>query len=62
MTSGADSGGRIRFDVFEADLRSGELFRQGRRVSLPNQSFLALAVLLEQPGQQIGRASCRERV
>ena len=61
--TGASSGPvRIRFDVFEADLRTGELFRQGKRVALPNQSFLALAALLEQPGQVVSRDELRARL
>src|SRR5882757_6511958 len=61
--TGASSGpGRVRFDLFEADLRTGELFRQGKRVALPNQSFLALAALLEQPGQVVSRDELRARL
>jgi DNA-binding winged helix-turn-helix (wHTH) protein len=56
------SDARIRFGVFEADLRSGELFREGRRIALPNQSFLALSALLEQPGQLVSREALRARL
>jgi Tol biopolymer transport system component/DNA-binding winged helix-turn-helix (wHTH) protein len=62
MMPASDSGGRIRFDVFEADLRSGELFKEGRRIPLPNQSFLALTALLEQPGQLVSREALRARL
>ena len=39
----------VRFDTFEADLRTEELFRSGRRVRLPHQSFQILAMLLDRP-------------
>ncbi len=53
---------RIRFGVFEADLQSKELFRQGERIPLPNQSFVALAALLERPGQLVSREELRRRL
>jgi Tol biopolymer transport system component/DNA-binding winged helix-turn-helix (wHTH) protein len=49
------SDGRIRFGAFEADLVSRELFKDGRRIPLANQSFVALAALLERPGQLVSR-------
>jgi Tol biopolymer transport system component/DNA-binding winged helix-turn-helix (wHTH) protein len=56
------SGGRIRFGAFEADLGSRELFKDGRRIPLANQSFVALAVLLERPGQLVSREELRRRI
>ena len=53
---------RVCFDVFAADLRTGELFREGQRVVLPNQSFLALAALLEHPGELVTREALRARL
>src|SRR5512138_2634177 len=53
---------RIRFDEFEADLRTQELRRDGRAVRLPNQSFLILAALLEQPGELVTRETLRRRL
>jgi Tol biopolymer transport system component/DNA-binding winged helix-turn-helix (wHTH) protein len=55
-------GNRIRFGVFEADLQSKELFREGKRIPLPNQSFVALAALLERPGELVSREELRRRV
>ena len=57
---GAD--GRIRFGAFEADLDSKELFKEGKRVPLANQSFVALATLLERPGQLVSREELRKRL
>jgi Tol biopolymer transport system component/DNA-binding winged helix-turn-helix (wHTH) protein len=62
MIQAGNAQARIRFGAFEADLRSGELFRDGRRVALPNQSFLALSALLEQPGQLVSREALRARL
>lgn len=53
---------RIRFDHFEADLRTHELRRDGRVVRLPNQSFLILAALLQQPGELVTREALRRRL
>src|SRR3954447_621417 len=53
---------RVCFDEFAADLRTGELFRKGQRVVLPNQSFLALAALLERPGELVTRDELRARL
>jgi Tol biopolymer transport system component/DNA-binding winged helix-turn-helix (wHTH) protein len=53
---------RIRFGDFTADLASQELFRSGNLVRIPNQSFLALAALLEKPGQLVSREELRSRL
>ena len=37
----------VRFGVFEADLRTGELRRSGRKVPLQEKPFQVLALLLE---------------
>ena len=39
----------LRFEAFEVNLRSGELYRDGQRVKLPEHSFQILAILLERP-------------
>src|SRR6516162_6115160 len=50
---------RVRFGIFEADLRSGELYRQGRRITLHQQPFQVLAMLLEHPGEVVTREELR---
>ena len=62
MTGKSPPNGRIRFGVFEADLESGELFKEGQRIALANQSFVALAALLERPGQLVSREELRRRL
>ncbi len=52
---------RIAFDNFEADLRSGELRKNGSRVRLQAQPFQLLALLLENAGEVVTREEiCRE--
>jgi len=46
----SDPPRRLRFGVFEADLRTGQLTRRGSRVRLQDQPFQVLAALLEKPG------------
>jgi hypothetical protein len=47
--------GRLRFGVFELDLRAGELRKHGLRVRLQEQPFQVLAKLLEHPGEVVTR-------
>ena len=46
---------RIVFDRFEADLLSGELRKNGRRIRLQAKPFQLLALLLERPGEVVTR-------
>jgi len=50
----------VRFGVFEADLRAGELRRNGVRVRLQDLPFRALALLLSRPGEVITREEFRQ--
>ena len=56
-TTGSDvatsppSSGRLRFDHFEIDLRSGEVWNRGKRVRLQEQPFQVLRVLVERRGE-----------
>lgn len=52
----------VRFGVFEADPRTRELRKQGRRVPLQGQPFDILTMLLERPGQLVSRTEIRERL
>src|SRR5216684_4002368 len=42
----------LRFGVFEVDVHSGELRRQGARIKLQEQPFHVLTVLLQRPGDR----------
>jgi len=50
----------VRFGVFEADLRAGELRRSGVRVRLQDLPFRALTLLLSRPGEVIAREEFRQ--
>jgi Tol biopolymer transport system component/DNA-binding winged helix-turn-helix (wHTH) protein len=53
---------RVRFGLFEADLRTFELWKAGRRVKLQEQPFKILKVLLERPGDVVTREEFQERL
>src|SRR5580692_4103967 len=52
----------IRFGVFEFDLRSGELRKQGRKIRLEGQPVQILIYLLENPGELITRDQLHRRL
>jgi TolB-like protein/DNA-binding winged helix-turn-helix (wHTH) protein len=53
---------RVRFGLFEVDFRTGELFKNGRKVRLQEQPFRILKMLLEHPGELITREEMRDRL
>jgi TolB-like protein/DNA-binding winged helix-turn-helix (wHTH) protein/Flp pilus assembly protein TadD len=53
---------RLRFGVFELDLRAGELRKHGIRIRLQEQPFQVLAMLLEHPGEVVTREELRKRL
>jgi TolB-like protein/DNA-binding winged helix-turn-helix (wHTH) protein/Flp pilus assembly protein TadD len=53
---------RLRFGVFEADPRIGELTKHGKRLPLQEQPFQLLAVLLERPGELVSREELRAKI
>src|SRR6478736_5034855 len=55
MQQARDVPGRLRFGVFEADLRTGELKKRGVRIRLQEQPFHVLAVMLARPGELVTR-------
>lgn len=46
---------RLAFDTYEADLHSGELRKNGKRIRLQAQPFQLLVMLLDRPGQLVTR-------
>jgi TolB-like protein/DNA-binding winged helix-turn-helix (wHTH) protein/Flp pilus assembly protein TadD len=58
----ASTHGRLRFGVFEVDLRAGELRKRGVRLRLQEQPFQVLAMLLERPGETVTREELRSRL
>jgi TolB-like protein/DNA-binding winged helix-turn-helix (wHTH) protein/Flp pilus assembly protein TadD len=53
---------RLRFGVFEADPRIGELTKHGKRLPLQEQPFQLLAMLLERPGELVSREELRAKI
>ena len=62
MSDAASTREVVRFGVFELDLRSGELRRQGLRIRLQEQPFQVLAMLLEHPGEVMTREELRKKL
>jgi TolB-like protein/DNA-binding winged helix-turn-helix (wHTH) protein len=62
MESLSSSGRRVRTGLFEIDLSSGEVHREGRKVPLQEQPFRVLAVLLERPGEVVTREELQVRL
>jgi TolB-like protein/DNA-binding winged helix-turn-helix (wHTH) protein/Tfp pilus assembly protein PilF len=62
MQQAPGAPGRVRFGIFEADLRTGELKKRGTRIRLQEQPFQVLAVLLTRPGELVTRDEFRGRL
>ena len=62
MTTTAPSLTRLSFGLFEADVKSGELWKAGRRVRLQSQPFKLLAMLLEHPNEVVTREELQDRL
>jgi cholera toxin transcriptional activator len=56
------NGVRYRFGVYEADVRAGELLREGSKIRLQEQPFQVLVALLEGAGEVITREDLRQRL
>ena len=52
----------LRFGVFEANVHTGELTKQGKRIRLQEQPFQLLVMLLEKPGEVVTREELRSRL
>jgi DNA-binding winged helix-turn-helix (wHTH) protein len=54
--------GRVRFGPFEANLDSGELWREGAVVPLQDLPFRLLTALVRRPGEVVSRAELSEQL
>jgi TolB-like protein/DNA-binding winged helix-turn-helix (wHTH) protein/tetratricopeptide (TPR) repeat protein len=52
----------VRFGAFEADLRTGELRKDGVKLKFSGQPFQVLAILLERPGDVVTREELQRRL
>jgi TolB-like protein/DNA-binding winged helix-turn-helix (wHTH) protein len=62
MNSPASSSRPLRTGLFEIDLSSGQLHKNGRRLPLQEQPFRVLAMLLERPGEVVTRQELQTRL
>ena len=53
---------KVRFGLFELDLRPAQLTRNGTNIRLPQQPLLLLSVLVESPGEIVTREQLRQRL
>ena len=52
----------IRFGEFEAETRTGKLRKHGEEIKLPEKPFQILIMLLERPGEMLGREDFRQKL
>ncbi|MGH9504115.1 MAG: winged helix-turn-helix domain-containing protein [Terriglobales bacterium] len=62
MDEAAGSAQMVRFGVFEADLQTGELHKNGVKVPLQGQPFQVFAILLEHASELVTRDELRRQV
>src|SRR5262252_8946536 len=62
MPAPTSSPERVQFGVFELDLQNAELRKSGVKVKLQEQPLKILQILLENPGQIVGREQLQKRV
>ncbi len=60
MATNAQTSSRRRFDAFEIDLFSGEVWKHGVRVRLQEQPYQILRVLLERAGEIVTREELKQ--
>jgi TolB-like protein/DNA-binding winged helix-turn-helix (wHTH) protein/Flp pilus assembly protein TadD len=60
--SARPAGTRVRFGVFDFDLRTGELRKAGARVRLSGQPVTVLARLVQRPGELVTREELRREL
>jgi TolB-like protein/DNA-binding winged helix-turn-helix (wHTH) protein/Tfp pilus assembly protein PilF len=52
----------IRFGIFEADIRTGELRKQGMQIKLQEKPFQVLSLLLARPRELVTREELRQKL
>jgi TolB-like protein/DNA-binding winged helix-turn-helix (wHTH) protein/Flp pilus assembly protein TadD len=52
----------VRFGTYTVSLQSGELYKNGIKIKLPEQSFQILTSLLERPGDVVTRKELEEKL
>jgi len=62
VENAVEAGNRVRFGVFEVDLRTGELRKNGIKLKLSGQPFRVLAILLARPGDIVTREALQKQL
>jgi DNA-binding winged helix-turn-helix (wHTH) protein len=62
MPEARSAGKYLRFGIYEADLATGELRKNGTLIRLQEQPFQILAMLLERPGELVTREELRTKL
>jgi len=62
MAENTDQSRIVRFGVFEVDLRSGELRKNGYKIKLQDQPFRVLIILLRHAGDVVTREELRREL
>ncbi len=62
MNPPASSSRLVRTGLFEIDLASGQVHKNGRKLPLQEQPFRVLAMLLERPGEVVTRQDLQTRL
>lgn len=62
MEEGVNSSYLARFECFEVNLRSGELYKNREKLKLPEQSFQILTMLLKRPGEVVLRHEIQKKL
>jgi DNA-binding winged helix-turn-helix (wHTH) protein len=62
LAANAQPSHRLRFDEFEIDLQSAELWVRGNRTRLQDQPFQVLRVLLERHGEIVTRDELKRKL
>src|SRR5260370_25737574 len=62
MSVSAPAARVLRFDIFELDLRAGELRKRGVKLRLQGQPLEVLAILLQRPGDLVTREELRAQL
>ncbi len=62
MSSPVDSPRFLRFGQFELDLRTREIYKEGKRIKLQEQPCQVLALLIERAGELVPREELRKKL
>jgi TolB-like protein/DNA-binding winged helix-turn-helix (wHTH) protein/Tfp pilus assembly protein PilF len=62
LSKPADLPRLLRFGQFELDLRTAEIYKEGKRIKLQEQPCQVLALLIERPGELVSREELRKRL